>query len=200
MSDGEESKSGYEKDETSEEEVVIEASEVGEMPAELLEEEVAAEVVEEVSATEDIVALNEDGTAVDQYDAETLDHVGSESVAEEPEETEPKTSPESEEEPVVRSATDEEEAAEAELAASEAAPNEPDPPKEQSGPQDPEGIVTALSVEAFAKLTEVWNSRGGPHQFDYQGARWAVYDNGEKFIRTGGQGSMSQFYNSLSIG
>ncbi len=158
----------------------IEAADVGEMPAAVLD------------AEENIEALNADGTALDQYDPGTLDHVASKSIS-------------AEEEPVVRSATDEEEAAEAELAASDpepegAAPNEPDPPEEQTGPQDQEGFVTKLSPAAFEKLTEVWKGRGNPHQFDYQGARWAVYDNGEKFIRTGGEGSMDKFYNSLSVG
>ncbi len=196
------------------EEVVIEASDVGEMPAELLaegevedaearaegespregdEEEAGEEAGEEEVASEEeevIEALNEDGTALDQYDPETLAHIGSESV--------------------VRAATDEDLAdwraellaAETERAAEleEAAPNEPDPPQEQTGPEDPQGIVTALSPVAFAKLQEVWKSRGNPHQFDYQASRWSSYDNGEKFVRTGGQGSMDQFYGSLSLG
>ncbi len=106
-----------------------------------------------------------------------------ESAPEEPEETEPEPAPEPEEEVV-----------------EEAAPDEPDPPEEQSGPQDLEGIITELSSEAFEKLTEIWESKGSPHQFDYQGVRWAVYDEGAKFVRTGGQGGMDQFYGSLSIG
>lgn len=166
------------RDETGSEEVVIEEGEVGEVPAELLEE-VEEEAVEETAEEE----APEEG----------------DDAPEEPEETEPLPAPESEEEPVVRSATDEEEAAEAELAAAEAAPNEPDPP-EDLGPQDLEGIITELSSEAFEKLTEIWQSRGSPRQFDYQSVRWAVYDEGTKFVRTGGQGGMDQFYGSLSVG
>ncbi len=106
-----------------------------------------------------------------------------ESAPEEPEETEPEPAPEPEEEVV-----------------EEVAPIEPDPPEEQSGPEDLEGIITELSTEAFEKLTEIWKSRGSPRQFDYQAARWAVYDDGAKFVRTGGQGTMDQFYGSLSVG
>ncbi len=171
-----------------------------------------------------IEALNEDGTAVDQYDAESLAHVGSESVAEDVvaatvdnidetvaeveeelaadtlEEGEEGNAPEEPEENVPQSAPEEEEVEEVEEAEEEAAPTEPDPPEEQTGPQDPEGIVTTLSTEAFEKLTEIWQSRGSPHQFDFQGNRWTAYDRGEKFVRTGGPAGMEEFYNSLSIG
>ncbi len=142
-------------------EVVIEEGEVGEVPAELLEE-VEEEAVEETAEEE----APEEG----------------DDAPEEPEETEPEPAPEPEEEVV-----------------EEAAPTEPDPP-EDLGPQDLEGIVTELSSEAFEKLTEIWQSRGSPRQFDYQNVRWAVYDEGSKFVRTGGQGGMDQFYGSLSVG
>ena len=81
----------------------------------------------------------------------------------------------------------------------EVAPIEPDPP-EDLGPQDVEGIITKLSPKALAKLQEIWKGKGSPRQFDYQAARWSVYDNGDKFVRTGGQPGMDQFYGSLSIG
>ncbi len=146
------------------EEVVIEEGDVGELPAELLEE-AAEEVVEEAAPEE---AAEEEAEE--------------ESAPEEPEETEPLPEPELEEEVV-----------------EEAAPIEPDPP-EDLGPLDPEGIITELSPDAFAKLQEIWKGKGNPRQFDYQAARWSVYDNGNKFVRTGGQPGMDQFYGSLSIG
>jgi len=94
----------------------------------------------------------------------------------------------------------------------EAAPNEPDQPPadetpdpelgEPEGQQPPEGIVVPASGDIYDKLVEIWKGKGSPQQFDFQGSRWAVYTDGDgqKFVRTGGSGSMDSLYNSLSIG
>jgi pyruvate/2-oxoglutarate dehydrogenase complex dihydrolipoamide acyltransferase (E2) component len=156
------------------EEVVIEEGDVGEVPAELLEATEGGE-----GEAESELVVPEDAEPIEATEEAELEEGEEGSAPEEPEEVEPEPAPEPE---------------------PEVAPDEPDPPQEQTGPADPEGIITELSEQAFAKLTEIWKSRGSPHQFDYQGVRWAVYDNGEKFIRTGSQGGMDQFYGSLSVG
>jgi hypothetical protein len=173
-------------EDTASEEVVIEEGDVGEVPAELLEEVVSENpaIEEEMLEAAAVTAELDDEDLIDEMVAE-LEEGEEGNAPEEPEEVEPEPAPEPEEEPEPEP---------------EVAPDEPDPPQEQTGPEDPEGIVTALSEQAFAKLTEIWKSRGSPHQFDYQAVRWAVYDNGEKFVRTGAPGGMDQFYGSLSIG
>lgn len=142
-----------------EEEVTIEPEDVGEMPAELLEEVADAAEAEEEDSEEAAVVEEEVQAAVE---------------------------------------AEEEEVAEG------AAPNEPDPPDQEGTPGvdvDYPGIVTALSPVAHAKLQEIWAANGRPKGFNYQGSRWTAYGiKGEKFVRTGGEGSMDQFYGSLSVG
>ncbi len=53
------------------------------VPDEVLDDLAGGSITPE-PAPDDIAALNEDGTAVDIYDPETLDHVGAESVAPQP--------------------------------------------------------------------------------------------------------------------
>ncbi len=79
--------------------------------------------------------------------------------------------------------------------------NEPGEEEAEVAP-DPPGIVTAASKELYAAMLRLFISKGSPRSFDFKGNQFSAYGEGDgyKFVQTGGQGSVSELYNSLSVG